>query len=471
MNGNILKQTYEKTKIKKVVRYAVLSFLFILFSGAFYTLHSQNYVGENIVQNPGFINDFEGWKKWGKNSSWVILSEGKNTPKSAHLSNSNSYFKAGLRQIFGKVTPGTYFFKVNTKMTGEVRWAVIELYLDNEWKRFPIPAGSEWHEMKIPDFKVSGDDNFAIEVFFQASAGAMFGFDDFSIELKSLSTSEDPENHDQPTNLFGRFHIEKDLLLINNDLFHDVDNIQHISGDGTILRDERLRDINFFATCGAMGRQTPENTDNIYLPVPHLMDLAFGDHWTDAYLDWDGSVNTVAKKVENTLRNGGKVWIADGGPSDFSAAVCRKVKLNYPDANLKNIHVVQHHPVNEMVATPSDWEYVKSQCTYHYIDEGNILGADNVIVNSHMDSAEETAAVWSKVKNDPKIKDIWTETKQQCDHYHTLDGTFHPRNRGKFIFNDTICLAWILGFTEPDNGTVKLYDYKSFFNEFGTLQY
>lgn len=454
-----------------MLRKAVFCFLFILFSGAFSTLHSQNCVGENIVQNPGFINDFDGWKKSGKNSSWVIEPEGKKTPKSACLSSSTSYFKASLMQIFGNVTPGTYSFKVNIKMTGDVRWAVIELYLDNEWKRTPIPAGSEWHEMTIPDFNVSPDDNFALRTFFQASAGAMFGFDDFSIELKSIAPPEDLENPSQPANLFGRFDIEKDLLLIHNDLFHDIDNVFHVAGDGTILRDERLRNVNFFATCGAMGRQTPENTENIYLPVPHLMDLAFGDNWTDCYSDWNGSVNQVASKVENTLRNGGKVWIADGGPSDFSAAVARKVKQNYPDANLKNIHVVQHHPVNEMSATPSEWEYVMNQCSYHYIDVGNDLGADNVIMNSRLDSAEETAIVWSKVKNDPKIKDIWIETEKQSEHYHTLDGTFHPRSRGKFVFSDTICLAWILGFTESGNGTIKLYDYKSFFNEFGSLQY
>ena len=450
-----------------MLRKATFCFSFMLFSGAFLTLHSQNCEGQNIVQNPGFINDFDGWKTSAKHSSWAILPEGKNTPKSALVSSSNSYFKASLMQIFGIVTPGTYSLKVNTKMTGEVRRAVIELYLDNEWKRFPIPASSEWREMTISDFNVSPGDNFALGTYIQASAGAMLGFDDFRIELKSMALPEDLENPGQPTNLFGRFNIDKDLLLIHHDNYRDVDDIHAIGAHGTMLRDTRFANVDYYAVGGTYGNVS----GGTWYDVSHLMNLCFGNKWTECHLDWDGSVNLIADKVENTLKNGGRVWISEGGQSDFSAAVGRKAKQNYPKADLKRIHLVQHHPANENMTTSTDLTYCKENFTYHYIDVGNNFGADNIALASWMESDAYNSALWNKVKSDPKIMDIWQEVETQVEYWLSQEGTLSTGILGRFGCSDAITSTWTFGFNQKGNGTIKLYDCKSFFNEFGSLQY
>ena len=460
----------------KMLRKIVFCFLCILFAGtysilhaqnSYSILHAQNCVGKNIVQNPGFINDFDGWQKSSKNSTWVIDSEGKNTPKSAYISSSNSGFRANLMQFYGNVTPGTYSLKANFKMSGKVRYALIELYVDNEWKRTPIPAGSEWNEMTISDFNVPSHENFALRISISASAGAMFGVDDFSIELKSIAPSEDLENPDQPANLFGRFDIDKDLLLIHHDNYRDVDDIHAIGAHGSMLRDARFADVNYYAVGGTYGKVS----GGLWYDVSDLMNLAFGNKWTECHLDWDGSVDLIAAKVENTLKNCGNVWIAEGWQSDFSADGGRKVIQNYPEADLKQIHLVQHHYANENMTTPADLDYVKENFSYHFIDKGNNFEADGIALASWMDSDNNNAALWEKVKKDPKIMDLWKEVETQCEYWLSQEGTLSEGILGRFGFSDTIETTWIFGFNEAGNGTIKLYDCKSFFNEFGTLQY
>lgn len=448
-----------------MLRKAAFCFLCILFSGAFSKLNSQNCVDENIIQNPEFINDLDGWKKSAKNSSWVILPEGKNTPKSAYISSSISYFKSSLMQVFGNVTPGNYSLSFYCKISDN-RFANVQLYVDHEWQRLTLPVSSEWQKVIFPDIYVSSEDNFSLRIFFQGSIGDEAWFDDFSLCLVSTLPAPDPTPAPSG-NMLGRFNIDKDLLLIHHDNYRDVDDIHGIGAHGTMLRDSRFANVNYYAVGGTYGQVS----GGTWYDVSHLMNLCFGNRWTECHIDWDGSVNLIADKVENTLKNGGRVWITEGGQSDFSAAVGRKVKQNYPGADLKQIHLLQHHPANEGMTTDADLIYSKENFTYHYIDVGNNFGADSIALSSWMESDAYNSALWNKVKSDPKIMDIWKEVETQVEYWLSKEGTLSENILGRFGFPDAITSTWAFGFNQEDNGTIKLYDCKSFFEEFGSIPY
>lgn len=440
-------------------------YLFILFIGIGSTLHSQNSVGENIVQNPGFINDFEGWKTLKRHISWRIASEGKDTPKSAVLDGSESYFRGELEQSFGSVTAGNYSLSFYCKISDN-RLADAQLYVNHEWHRLTLPVSTEWQKVIFPDIYVSSEDNLTLRIFFQGSIGDEAWFDDFKLYLVSKLPAPAPAPVPSG-NMLGRFNIDKDLLLIHHDNYRDVDDIHGIGAHGTMLRDSRFANVNYYAVGGTYGQVS----GGTWYDVSHLMNLCFGSKWTECHLDWDGSVNLIAVKVENTLKNGGRVWISEGGQSDFSAAVGRKVKQNYPKADLKQIHLVQHHPANEAMTTYADLMYSKENFTYHYIDVGNNFGADNIALSSWMESDANNSSLWNKVKTDPKIMDIWKEVETQVEYWLSQEGTLSEGILGEFGFPDAITSTWTFGFNQDGNGTIKLYDCKSFFNEFGTLQY
>ena len=249
----------------------------------------------------------------------------------------------------------------------------------------------------------------------------------------------------------GRFDTSRDLFLPQFDCKTDVDDLHSVAAVATMLRDERFADVDYHAVAGAYGTQ-----DGLYVPGEELFELAFGDRWSDAHNDYDGALAEVSGRVIEVLRNGGSVWAADGGQSDFTAAWLAKAEAALPEVELKErVHVVQHSNWNEEVTTPEKLDYVKSIASYHKIPDGNATG--NGTPGFWYDSSDQ----WLRATAMPGAGELWELAQRIGKTYNGAEGRYdNPAvAAGGIDFSDSAETCWIFGFAD-------LFDAASFFDTF-----
>jgi len=121
-------------------------------------------------------------------------------------------------------------------------------------------------------------------------------------------------------------------------------------------------------TCGdaVRSRYQPSSVD--------VLRATWGDSWLDGFGQQDASVNRSADAWAAVLSNGGKVWVADGGPSDFTARVLGQIGERYPSVDRKRVHVIQHSHgggFNESNTSSANLALVRNEATYITIANGN----------------------------------------------------------------------------------------------------
>ncbi len=192
------------------------------------------------------------------------------------------------------------------------------------------------------------------------------------------------------------FNIEKDLLLVQFDCKTDVDDLHTVAAFRTLISHQPYSKINYHAVAGTYGMQ-----EGLYVPPNDLFQLAFGDNWTDAHNNMKGAVEKVKSRVIKTLSQGGDVWIADAGQSDFSAELVSAVQKDLPEIETaKRIHVVQHAEWNEEVTTPEKLDFVKRHTDYTKIPDGNGVG------NGTPGFRDPEFTHWSDKITDPELTEI-----------------------------------------------------------------
>ena len=264
--------------------------------------------------------------------------------------------------------------------------------------------------------------------------------------LSSWAFQEDPE----PDRL-GRFDRDKDLYLAHFDLKTDVDDVHSVAGIATMLADPRFSKIRYHAVAGAYGIQ-----EGLYVPAEALFDLAFGDQWSDAHADFGKALDEVLSLSIATLNEGGSIWIADAGQSDFSAALIRRVQEQVAESVAKErIHVVQHADWNEEVTTAEDLAFVKEFASYHKIPDGNAPG------NGSPGFRSGKAANLQEHVSDFRLAEIWRMAVEVANQYNGADGRYLNEAilDGGFDFSDVAETTWIFGFSD-------LVDANDFFEEF-----
>lgn len=251
----------------------------------------------------------------------------------------------------------------------------------------------------------------------------------------------------------GRFDPATDLFLAHFDLKTDVDDLHAVAGVATMLGDPRFAGVRFHAVAGAYGIQ-----EGLYVPPGDLFDKAFdGDRWSDAHADFDRAVTEVATLVRETLDGGGDVWVADGGQSDFSAAVLRSVVATASDPDIaRRFHVVQHADWNESVTSPDDLEYLRAKASYHRVPDGNAVG------NGSPGFRSEAPVDWRSHIQDARLADVWETAIAIADTYNGVDDRYlnEAVAAGGLDFSDVSETCWIFGFDD-------LEDADAFFGEFG----
>lgn len=255
--------------------------------------------------------------------------------------------------------------------------------------------------------------------------------------------------------LLGRFDRDKDLYLAHFDLKTDVDDVHAAAGVATMLADPRFSKVRYHAVAGTYGMQ-----EGAYVPANDVFDLAFGDRWSDAHGDFDNALRRVRDLSVETLSGGGSLWIADGGQSDFSAALIRAIEERLPGVDLKGrITVVQHADWNEEVTTPEDLAYVKEVATYRKIPSGNGIG------NGSPGFRSTTAVDWQQHVHDTRLTELWSLAIEVADRYNGADGRYlnEAIRDGGLDFSDVAETTWIFGFNE-------LVDATDFFEEFSAVK-
>lgn len=233
----------------------------------------------------------------------------------------------------------------------------------------------------------------------------------------------------------GRFDPARDLLVANFDGKPDVDDLQATAALGSVLRDPSYACVDYVAVAGAYGTQT-----GAYLDAPALFDSAFGPgRWLDAHRDRDEAARGLAQRIREALDRGGRVWVAEAGQSDVTAAALRLV----PEADRGQIHVVQHADWNETVTTPADLRFVKDFARYHRISDGNFSD------NGTPDFKTEDPSAWPLLLASPRTRDLWREAKRLSEKHNPVAEYVNPAvAAGGLDFSDTAEIAYIFGWDE-----------------------
>ena len=218
-----------------------------------------------------------------------------------------------------------------------------------------------------------------------------------------------------------------------------------------MLADPRFSKVRYHAVAGTYGTQ-----EGLYVPAEGVFDLAFGDHWSDAHGDFDKALQEVLSLSVETLNDGGAIWIADGGQSDFSAALLRKIQVLMPESTIKpRVHIVQHADWNEEVTTPEDLAFVREFASYQRIPSGNASG------NGSPGFRSMTPVSWRRHVSDVRVRKIWAAAIDVANTYNGADGRYLNEAilNGGLDFSDVAETAWIFGFND-------LVDANDFFEEF-----
>ena len=236
------------------------------------------------------------------------------------------------------------------------------------------------------------------------------------------------------TQKIGLFDPAFDLLVANYDSKPDVDDLQAVAALGSVLKHPDFSCVDYIATSGAYGSQGGE-----YLVAPELFNLAFGDKWLDAHLQRGQAIDTLARRMRATIEAGGRVWVAEAGQSDVTAAAVEKL----PKPMWTSVNVVQHSYWNETMSSKEAMQTVVYNTRYHRVQDGNFPDNGSPAFNT------DDGSHWAALLADPLVGPIWAEAKRLSDYHNPKAAYVNPAvAAGGLDFSDTVEIAYIFGFDE-----------------------
>lgn len=231
----------------------------------------------------------------------------------------------------------------------------------------------------------------------------------------------------------GSFDRNQDLVALHFDHAPDRDD-GHAAVAGYIVATEL--GLNVSVVGGAHGLWNRGRYDSA---SEGLMTSIWGGQWLDAHNNRASAISVATSRWASTLTAGGDVWVAEGGQADFTAAVVRAIRQQFPEIQTSaRIHVVQHSQWNEDHATAGDLSFVKSNTHYIRIADGNDP-------NSTADFRSETPQSFINAAQSSRYAGIWNAAFAYLSPYEKLD------------FSDTVELMHILGIGPQAIGTVDQF--------------
>lgn len=151
-----------------------------------------------------------------------------------------------------------------------------------------------------------------------------------------------------------------DLLSLHYDNAPDKDDGHALVAGRALVDNFGVRAMAVNGTYGVL-RRGDFNTES-----QRVFDLTW-PNGLDAFNDRIGSVATAVRLWSETITNGGTVYVAEGGPSDFTAEVLREL----PVSQRSSVTVVQHSDWNENNTDNDNLNFVRDVTNYIRIDDGN----------------------------------------------------------------------------------------------------
>ena len=237
------------------------------------------------------------------------------------------------------------------------------------------------------------------------------------------------------------FDSQHDLLLFNFDLKTDVDDLHTVAALNLILNNEKYRPHNYIALHGTYGLQA-----GLFVPAKALFRHTFGSHWVDIHGNRDKAFATVLTAMHKTLSNQGRIWIAEAGQSDISAALISSYRTRYGALGKSQIVIVQHSQWNEDETSQEALALVKQHATYIKIPDGN--AADNGTPGFN----DPTFAVNKLEQPGQLSRQTWQLANQLSRQYNGKNERYLNQTiaDGGADFSDLAEVIWILQIAEVD---------------------
>ncbi len=219
------------------------------------------------------------------------------------------------------------------------------------------------------------------------------------------------------TGTIGKVNLSTDRIFHFFDNGPDYDDGLAVIANRMVADYHGVTDISY-VIAGTCDRARMKNWRPTFVPVA---DMAWPG-WVNAHEDRDGAISAVAALWREILNNDGRIFVLEGGPSEFTAEVLEELG----NIDRKDIHVIQHAPANWR-NTPS-WaiNLVRQVVTVHDIDNGNTGN------NKTPDLFYNNAKAANDLLNDQLYGRIWTQGNKHLDMKKRLD------------FSDTVELIWLL---------------------------
>lgn len=250
------------------------------------------------------------------------------------------------------------------------------------------------------------------------------------------------------------FNKSKDILIAQFDNMPDTDDIMAIAALGCMLEHSDLAGVNYYAVVGAYGVQ-----DRHYLTNGRQMfPLIFGAEnttWTDAHLDYSGSVTRIKNKAKAILDAGGRVWVQEAGQSNITADWVRAlINAGIAESKIKtDVVVVQHSDWNERMTADADLAYVKNKTDYYKIADGNDGGNGtpdyNIIDTSYMNRA------LSSGNPNAVAGSYWTKAREVIESDQSNNSVI---NQGGVDYSDCVENWWIFEIGSNADSVTKFWN-------------
>jgi len=153
---------------------------------------------------------------------------------------------------------------------------------------------------------------------------------------------------------------QDDALYLHYDCAPDPDDIHAIAA-GRILT--RSLGVEPNVVVGAHGYQLGGQFRNGCITMANQ---AYGNDYLQVQNNF-GLAQGVAQEWDTVIRNGGTVYVAEGGPSDFTFEVLQRM-----NQSPSNVTVVQHSTYNETHTRDSSLNFVRNNTNYIRIADGNV---------------------------------------------------------------------------------------------------
>ncbi len=207
--------------------------------------------------------------------------------------------------------------------------------------------------------------------------GVVFDSDElagnYSLHAQAEAQSEPDVRGTSLSHRLKPFNADSDVISLHYDHADDKDDGHSAAADRSLLQtmfSKKWIEKHAIPVSGAYGT----NRDIFVSDSDRVMEATWNDcgGWLSAHNDWNSVVDELAKRWSSALNSGGDVWIKEGGQSDLTAQVVRKIKRQHPALQTtKRIHLIQHSRWNENKTTERDLNYVKANTHYIKIPDAN----------------------------------------------------------------------------------------------------